>query len=127
MKVVRHVPDSLPHVLADRSQVMQILLNLANNALEAMAPAGGMLTLAGYVEDEPPTIVAEIADTGPGISPEQLEGIWTAFYTTKAEGTGLGLSIVRALVAEQPGATISVRSTIGRGTVFSLAFPASPS
>ena len=127
VKVVRHVPDSLPHVLADRSQVMQILLNLANNALEAMAPAGGMLTLAGYVEDEPPTIVAEIADTGPGIPPEQLEGIWTAFYTTKAEGTGLGLSIVRALVAEQPGATISVRSTIGRGTVFSLAFPASPS
>jgi len=129
VKVVRHVPDSLPHVLADRSQVMQILLNLANNALEAMAPAGGMLTLAGYVEDEPPTIVAEIADTGPGISPEQLEGIWTAFYTTKAEGTGLGLSIVRALVAEQPGATISVRSTIGRGTVFSLTFPqaASPS
>src|SRR5206468_5578492 len=93
--------------------------------IEAMAPAGGLLTLSAYVneETEAHTVVVEIADSGPGIAPEQLERIWEAFYTTKTEGTGLGLSIVRALVAEQPGAQIGLRSTVGVGTVFSLTFP----
>ena len=125
VKVVRQIANELPNVLGDRSQLMQVLVNLTNNAIEAMAPGGGMLTLSAYVNDEaePHMVVVEVADSGPGIAAERLEGIWEAFYTTKTEGTGLGLSIVRALVAEQPGAQIRVRSTVGVGTVFSLTFP----
>jgi signal transduction histidine kinase len=124
------VPEQgLPPVLGDRSQVMQILVNLATNAIEAMEETGGALRLAASVD---PTggpgagavVVIEIADTGPGIPAEQLATIWEPFYTTKAERTGLGLSIVRALVAEQPGAVITVESTPGHGTTFRLTIPA---
>ena len=125
VKVVRQIANQLPKIVGDRSQLMQVLVNLTTNAIEAMAPAGGLLTLSAYVneETEAHTVVVEIADSGPGIAPEQLERISEAFYTTKTEGTGLGLSIVRALVAEQPGAQIGLRSTVGVGTVFSLTFP----
>ena len=60
--------------------------------IEAMAPAGGLLTLSAYVneETEAHTVVVGIADSGPGIAPEQLERIWEAFYTTKTEGRGSG-------------------------------------
>lgn len=125
-------PAAVPPVLGDRSQLMQVLLNLATNAVEAMAEGGGELTLRTRVEapggplpgGAPRTVVVEVADTGPGISEDQISRIWDAFYTTKAEGTGLGLSIVRSLVEEQPGATIAVESAPGRGTTFRVAMPA---
>jgi signal transduction histidine kinase len=69
------------------------------------------------------SVIVEVADTGPGISPELLPQIWEPFYTTKPEGTGLGLAIVRSLVAEQPGASIDVESRPGEGTTFMLMLP----
>ncbi|MBI4635104.1 MAG: hypothetical protein HY727_02025 [Candidatus Rokubacteria bacterium] len=110
------VPAAVPPVLGDRSQLMQVQLNLATNAIEAMAEAGGELILRTRVEalrgplprGAPATVVVEVA----------------AFYTTKADGTGLGLSIVPALVEEQPGATIAVESAPRRGTTFRVAMPA---
>lgn len=111
----------LPAVRGDRSEVMQILLNLASNAIEAMAETGGKLALGARADGA--RVIAEVADTGPGIAPETLPGIWEPFYTTKPEGTGLGLSIVRSLVDKQPGAEISVESVHGHGTTFRLALP----
>ncbi len=135
--VVVDTPAPLPLVVGDRSQLMQVLLNLATNALEAMAETGGQLTLSARLQadgargqegDVPlmaPTavVIVNIADTGPGIPPEQLPLIWEPFYTTKAEGTGLGLAIVRALVREQPGATIAIESRPGHGTTVTLTLP----
>jgi signal transduction histidine kinase len=118
-------PADLPPVRGDRSQVMQILLNLSSNAIEAMAGRGGQLSLRAGVRGESGRqgVRVEVADTGPGIPPETLVRIWEPFFTTKAKGTGLGLSIVRGLVAEQPGAALDVESQPGRGTTFTLTFP----
>ncbi len=129
VRVAVDVPDGLPPVLGDRSEMAQILVNLATNALEAMAAAtGGVLTLAARLDPSPEggRVRIEVADTGPGIPPEQLERIWEPFVTTKAEGTGLGLSIVRGLTERQPGAAIAVESTVGRGTTFRLTMPVAP-
>jgi signal transduction histidine kinase len=120
-------PDDLPPILGERSEMMQILVNLAMNAIEAME-GGGRLRLRARLDPATPggrpIVVLEVEDTGPGIPPEKLATIWEPFYTTKAEGTGLGLSIVRGLVDKQPGATISVRSLPGAGTTFTLRMPA---
>lgn len=122
VSIAVEVLADLPQIRAERSQLTQILVNLATNAIDAMVDGGGTLTLRGIARAD--RVDIEVADTGPGIPPDRLEGIWTAFYTTKPEGTGLGLSIVRALVMEQPGATISVHSEVGRGTTFTISFPA---
>jgi len=132
--------DNLPRVAGDRSQLMQVLLNLTTNAIEAMAPTGGLLTLRAQVQDDDAPgqapdvpraapgmrVSIEVSDTGPGIPLEVLPQIWEPFYTTKSEGTGLGLSIVRSLVAKQPGASIAVESRLGHGTTFTLTMPVVP-
>jgi signal transduction histidine kinase len=120
------VVDPLPKILGDRSQLMQVLVNLATNAIEAMAGTGGRLGLRAYARGAGAdrSVTIEVSDTGSGISDEALPKIWEAFYTTKPEGTGLGLSIVRTLVAQQPGATVDVETTLNRGTTFALTFPA---
>lgn len=118
------VAEGLPPVLGDRSQVTQILVNLASNAIEAMGEGGGQLTLR--VRPAGASLLVDVADTGPGIPPEVLERIWEPFYTTKAEGTGLGLSIVRGLVEAQPGATLAVESRVGLGTTFTLSLTIAP-
>jgi signal transduction histidine kinase len=104
---------------------MQVFVNLAMNAIQAMADTGGgRVTLKAYegggIGD---TLVAEVTDTGPGIPADALAKIWEPFYTTKAEGTGIGLSIVRSLVEQQPGAAIAVESRPGVGTTFRLTMP----
>jgi signal transduction histidine kinase len=63
-----------------------------------------------------------VADSGPGMAADQIERIWTPFYTTKQSGTGLGLAFVRD-IAEDHGARLSVDSAPGRGTTFTLALP----
>ena len=125
-----NAPECLPPVLGDRSQLMQVLLNLATNAIEAMAGTGGVLTLTAQVQEglnraggAPGSVRVEVSDTGPGIPSEVLPKIWEAFHTTKPEGTGLGLSIVRSLVSKQPGAAIGVKSQAGQGTTFTLTMP----
>lgn len=122
VSVVIEAPDVLPKVRGDRSQLMQIFVNLATNGIQAMAEAGGgELRLRARVEAH--RLRIDVTDTGSGI-PENLRAkIWEPFYTTKAEGTGLGLSIVRGLVAEQPGATLEMDSQPGVGTSFTLTMP----
>jgi len=120
------VPPMLPQVVGDRSALMQVFVNLATNAVQAMVEtAGGQVTLKAYESDGSGSpIVAEVTDTGPGIAPDALAQIWVPFYTTKAEGTGIGLSIVRSLVEQQPGAAITVESRQGAGTTFRLTMSA---
>lgn len=121
---------SLPRVLADRGEMTQILVNLASNAIEAMAE-GGVLTLragtappAAADTGQDVRVVVEVIDTGPGIELDVLPRIWDPFFTTKREGTGLGLSIVRSLIDKQPGADVSVHTLRGQGTSFTITLPA---
>ena len=106
-------------IQADSDQLRQVLINLIQNAADAM-PNGGMLTFAtqinnGYLE-------MGITDTGEGISKELLPKIFDPFVTTKPNGTGLGLAMVQTLVRAHHG-TISVASTPGHGTTFTLRVP----
>ena len=106
--------------LLDEQQLKQVLLNLVLNAIGAQ-PDGGSVTLAARGEGR--FVSISVADEGPGIPPELLERIFDPFFTTRPEGTGLGLSIVHRIV-EGHGGRIDVE-TSERGTVFTLAFPAS--
>jgi PAS domain S-box-containing protein len=125
-------------MLGDATQVHQVLMNLATNAVQAM-PAGGTLRVSlDAVRTETaraPTIgtlapaqyvVLRVADTGTGIAPEIVDKIFDPFFTTKevGTGTGLGLSLVHGIVAEVGGA-IDVASTPGVGSTFTVYLPRS--
>lgn len=120
IEIVVDIPPGLS-VLADLHQIKQVLLNLAVNAVHAM-PKGGRLTLAAHADG--PHAVITVHDTGSGIAPELLARIFDPFFTTRQEGTGLGLSIVRK-IAQAHGATLTVDSTVGQGSCFTLRWPLS--
>jgi signal transduction histidine kinase len=96
----------------------RVYRNLILNAIEATAP-GGLVTLATEEHDE--RIRIQVQDTGTGIPQDRLENIFEDFNTTKRRGLGLGLAISRKIV-DQLGGVISVTSTVGQGTTFSLDF-----
>jgi signal transduction histidine kinase/CheY-like chemotaxis protein len=114
--------QSLPPVLADRTQIEQVIVNLAINARDAMA-AGGTLTIETRAEGEVVCLV--VADTGTGIAPQALEHIFEPFFTTKAVGvgTGLGLATVHGIVTQSQG-RIEVVSDPGLGATFTVRLPA---
>lgn len=110
--------QDLPEVSVDPDQVKEALVNLLANAREAM-PDGGHVTVTIGLDQG--RVAVEIADTGCGMSSEQLERIFEPFFTTKNSGTGLGLTNVKRLV-EDNGGTIEVHSEPGTGTRFVLRF-----
>ncbi len=124
IEIVRDAEPDLPAVLADASQLQQVFMNLIVNAAQAMDERGTLSirtryhTADGHVE-------IRVSDTGKGIPPEQIGHIFDPFFTTKTSGagTGLGLSIVFGIVTKY-GGTIAVESEPGRGTTFTIRFPA---
>ncbi|MCL6634764.1 MAG: PAS domain S-box protein [Peptococcaceae bacterium] len=113
--------EILPPCLLDRDQIKQVLLNMCQNAIEAM-PEGGFLTIRTGSLPAASEIHIEISDTGCGIPQEKLEKIGVPFYTTKAEGTGLGLSISYSIIGAHKG-RVEVRSKEGEGTTFRIYLP----
>jgi signal transduction histidine kinase len=104
----------------DRDQLLQVLVNLGLNGIEAMEGAGRLeLRIRANDADE---ISIDVRDTGSGIPEELQEQIWNAFYTTKREGTGLGLAVAKELVSAH-GGRLSVRSEIGLGSTFTVTLP----
>jgi two-component system sensor histidine kinase AtoS len=97
----------------------RVLLNLVQNALDAM-PQGGTLTLRGWQTAS--HVHLDICDTGAGIPAEQLAQIFEPLYTTKPAGTGLGLYMAREIVAAHDG-EIRVTSQVGSGTTFTITLP----
>ncbi|MBK6695809.1 MAG: PAS domain S-box protein [Myxococcales bacterium] len=121
------LPDTAAVVLANASDLDQILVNLAVNARDAM-PDGGSMTLS-VVEEQgtaaaPPVVVLSVTDTGEGMSPETLARIFDPFFTTKAvgRGTGLGLATVYGLV-DRLGGKIGVTSKPHEGSRFEIRLP----
>ena len=111
-------------VLADHFQMEQLFLNLVLNAVQAM-PRGGELMLRTRVGDD--SVVAEVRDTGTGISEKIRDRIFDPFFTTRevGEGTGLGLSVSDSITAAH-GGTIEVKSTLKVGTIFRVELPRLP-
>jgi signal transduction histidine kinase len=118
--IVEECPGELPPILADSGQVQQALLNVLLNAIQAM-PDGGTLTLRTIPVDGVVRIV--ISDTGVGIPRDNLQKIFSPFFTTKHRGTGLGLAITRSIM-DKHGGSITVESESGHGTTFTLQFAA---
>jgi signal transduction histidine kinase len=119
--------DALPQVAGDPESLLQVFLNLGQNALQAM-PEGGTLEVLttrrrrsrlGYGQ----FCEVRFRDTGIGIPRDRLKKLFIPFYTTKQKGTGLGLAISHRII-NQHGGTIEVRSTIGQGSTFSVFLPA---
>jgi len=121
IKVRRELAQEPLLVLGIEHQLQQVFLNLFLNARDAM-PRGGWLTVTTRTDGS--GVIAEVADTGSGIPPEQLARIYDPFFTTKSigRGTGLGLSISYGIVREHDG-TIRCDSTVGQGTRFTMSLP----
>jgi len=109
---------TLPRMPFDPVYLRQVFLNVAKNAVEAM-PGGGDLTVTSGLQEG--RILVQIADTGGGIPPENLDKIFQPFFSTKPKGTGLGLAISRKIVEAHQG-EITLDSEVGRGTRVNIAF-----
>lgn len=119
------VAPALPPILADPDQIRQVLLNLILNACQAMPDGGDLVVSATAVNNgrtQGAQVRIEIADTGPGIAPGDLERIFTPFFTTKASGTGLGLSISQRIVRSH-GGNIAAGNLPGQGAAFVITLP----
>jgi two-component system, NtrC family, nitrogen regulation sensor histidine kinase GlnL len=129
--LTRLYDPSLPDVLGNRDQLIQVFLNIIRNAVEAM-PAGGKLKIITRMSDLFTSVqadgkthrlmVVKVSDTGPGINQDHLKDIFTPFFTTKDTGVGLGLALSYQIVQEHLG-TIRVDSTEKKGSTFSIYLP----
>ena len=130
ISVEKELAEDLPAMSVDRQQIKQVIMNLAMNAIDAMAKSGGRLTVTTRCVvrlDKSGWVQIEVADTGCGITPEDLPHVFDPFFTTKHEstervGTGLGLSIVHQIIQEH-GGTVEARSTVDAGTSFFILLP----
>ncbi|MEA3544315.1 MAG: ATP-binding protein [Thermodesulfobacteriota bacterium] len=120
--LIEVVGDNLPEIMMDADRIKQVLLNLLNNALDAM-PEGGELTIA--VEGHNEEILIRIIDTGVGIPPEQLPLIFEPFFTSKGQGTGLGLAISYNIISDR-GGEIQIESKLDVGTTVLVSLPINP-
>ena len=114
-------PD-IPEIIGNPNQLQQVLMNLAINAQQAMAPDGGTVDIVTYCDDD--KVYISVSDTGPGISEEVAKKIFEPFYTTKAagEGTGLGLSVTYGIIQDHKG-NIRVERADSGGARFVIELP----
>jgi two-component system NtrC family sensor kinase len=121
IELIKELPDESLMMTYDNQQIEQVLVNLVNNAIQAM-PAGGKLWVRLAQSDG--MVALDVKDTGIGIPPENLGKIFDPFFTTKpeGEGTGLGLSVSYGIISNHDG-RIVVESTQGEGTTFTVLLP----
>jgi C4-dicarboxylate-specific signal transduction histidine kinase len=117
----------LPPVMGHKGQLQEVIINLARNAMEAMdaiKDRNRVLHIKTQRHDSDAIIVL-VNDTGPGIDPKKLDGIFEAFVTTKASGMGLGLAICRTII-ERHGGQLTAASDGKRGASFQFVLPIEP-
>lgn len=127
---IQHLDPSIPEILADEAMLTRLFLNLICNAIDAMGVDGRLTVTSRVLSDYRMTqferksrmVAIEISDDGPGIPQEDLENIWTPFFSTKSTGTGLGLTICHKIVSEHRG-MIKAESDSGHGTKFTVLLP----
>jgi PAS domain S-box-containing protein len=119
--------EGLSIIEGDRVQLQQVILNLIVNAIEAMSGTNEapLDLLLSTEKSEPDGVLVAVRDSGPGLAPENLERLFDAFYTTKANGMGMGLSICRSIVEAQ-GGRLWASANEPRGAVFQFTLPAHP-
>jgi signal transduction histidine kinase len=138
IEIRRHFPGHLPPILADASQVHQIIINLAANAADAIGSQPGHLEISAeiiHLNGNGATLSAKlppgkyvrlsVKDSGPGMDKQTLARAFEPFFTTKSQGrgTGMGLAVVHGIMKNHHG-EVTAYSEVGKGTVFNLYFPA---
>ena len=131
IRIERRFSPGLPPVRVDLEQMRRVIINLVDNAVEALGGSAATLRPNG----EPPAIVVEtrhdpgngvarilVSDNGPGISAADRDKLFMPYYSTKGRGSGLGLAIVRRVIAEH-GGSIEVADNVPTGTVFTIELP----
>ena len=123
ISIEKDYADDVPVITSDLSQIQQVVLNLLNNAIDAIG-TNGVITVSSRYLASSEEVEMSVADTGKGMSEADLNKIFDPFFTTKAvgKGTGLGLSISYSII-EKLGGKIKVQSTLGKGTVFTITLP----
>lgn len=131
ISVIKEFAENVPEALVSGNQIQQVLLNLLINARQAM-PNGGNLVVRIQYDQEANMVDLIIRDYGTGIPQDVLPHIFEPFFSTKTGpdesgkgGTGLGLSLCREIIEEHSG-KIQVKSTVGKGTMFTIKLPVAP-
>ncbi|MDQ7781028.1 MAG: ATP-binding protein [Planctomycetota bacterium] len=119
---VEKLYEKVPGIMGDFTQLRQVFVNLILNASQAMT-TGGRLILESRPLADRQQVEIRISDTGHGIAPENLGKLFVPFFTTKKKGTGLGLSVAYGIISRH-GGSIEVASAVGKGSTFTLRFPA---
>jgi signal transduction histidine kinase len=116
--------SDLPLILGDRIQLQQVILNLIINAIEAMSEIseGPRELQVVSRKDESQGVLVTVRDSGPGLDPESLDHLFTAFYTTKPQGMGMGLAISRSIIEAHGGRLWAVPND-GPGATFQFTLP----
>jgi len=145
VEIVKEYDENLPRIMVNKNQIQQVIVNLCNNAIDAM-PEGGKITIKTALKIPDVDVAAErssanngtdkpesqkfieitVSDTGTGMPEEVKKRIFEPFFTTKevGKGTGLGLSLVYEIIQKHKG-TIEVESEFGKGTTFKIELPVS--
>jgi nitrogen fixation/metabolism regulation signal transduction histidine kinase len=118
----RRFAAALPQVRVDPEQMRRVIINLVDNAIEAMDRQGTIVIETAH-EPANSLVRVTVADDGPGIPPEERDKLFLPYYSTKGRGSGLGLAIVRRIVAEH-GGSIDLTENTPRGTRFTIELPA---
>jgi len=123
VEVITEIPEDLD-IHVDGQKLQEVLLNLLLNAAQAMPDGSGKITVTAGKEESGGQVAIRVADTGCGIPEENLTKIFDPFFTTKEVGfgTGLGLSVAHGIV-ERHGGTLTVKSNVGEGSVFTIRLP----
>lgn len=123
VKLLKNLAPDLPIIMASPSELQQVFLNLINNSLDAIGPAGGTIEVTSRLVDD--RVVVDVADSGSGMPKAILARIFEPFFTTKpvGKGTGLGLAICYGIIKKM-GGDITVNSAVGIGTTMHIYLPA---
>jgi two-component system nitrogen regulation sensor histidine kinase GlnL len=131
LEFILQIDPSIPPIRGDEALLTRLLLNLVKNAAEAVNP-GGRIEISTRIATDyhlistdhkaVPWVVVEVADDGPGINSEDLDRIFTPFFTTKSQGTGLGLATCQK-IADGHNGVIKARNRADKGSIFSVSIP----
>jgi two-component system nitrogen regulation sensor histidine kinase NtrY len=119
--IVRRFAEDVPHVRLDVEQLRRVVINLVDNAIEAM-DRKGEIVIETQLDRANRLVRVVVADNGPGIPAVEREKLFLPYYSTKRRGSGLGLAIVRRIIAEH-GGNIEVGDNAPHGTRFTIELP----
>jgi PAS domain S-box-containing protein len=123
VETVLQLEPNLPQVFGDRVQLQQVFVNLAVNAIQAMAGRPARQLVIRTQRSAQHLVKAEVEDTGPGIPPENLDRLFGSFFTTKKSGMGIGLAICRSIVEAHGGRILAANQVDHQGAQFSFTLP----